>query len=127
MQSRCPIERVVKKLKARIAAFSPETGRISAWRKALHLEQQEPPSMTRRWRRPRCGSSLLTSRIVEIYCDSLNPKLAAQFANTLADEYITRTWRAAGNRRQKTGEFLTRQIAGPENPAGKVRRRTAGL
>jgi succinoglycan biosynthesis transport protein ExoP len=114
MQSRPLMERVVKKMKTTDpAAFALETGRISAWRKALHLEQRKQPSLDEAVKAAVANVKFkpsLTSRIVEISCDSLNPKVAAQFANTLADEYIHQNMESRWESSQKTGEFLTRQL-----------------
>ena len=52
----------------------------------------------------------MNTRIVELYCDSIDPKLAAQFANTMAQEYITDNMESRWRATQSTGEWLTRQI-----------------
>ena len=87
--------------------------RFSAWRGALRL----PP----RPATPRidaieavAGSLKVTaargSRVIQIQCDSTDPRLAAAFLNTLAQEYIDqaieRRWQAA----QHTGAWLGRQL-----------------
>jgi len=112
MQSRALMERVVKKMGAmEQAALMVDTGRISAWRKALHLSDPKPPSIEEA-----LGSAnvsikpSISSRIVEISCDSVNPKVAAQFANTMAEEYIDQNRESRWESTQKTGEWLTRQL-----------------
>lgn len=87
--------------------------RFSAWRRALRL----PP----RPATPRieaieavAGSLKVTaargSRVIQIQCDSTDPRLAAAFLNTLAQEYvdqsIERRWQAA----QHTGAWLGHQL-----------------
>jgi len=112
MQSRALMERVVKKMNTvEQEALTVDTGRISAWRKALHLSEPKPPSVE-----DAVNSSgvkikpSISSRIVEISCDSVNPKVAAQFANTLAEEYIEQSRESRWESTQKTGEWLTRQL-----------------
>lgn len=112
MQSRSLMERVIKQMNAQDrAALNVDAGRVSAWRKVLHLSDPKPPSIE-----DALGSASvkikpsITSRIVEITCDSINPKVAAQFANTVATEYIQQNMESRWDATQKTGEFLTRQI-----------------
>jgi uncharacterized protein involved in exopolysaccharide biosynthesis len=52
----------------------------------------------------------MNARIVEIYCDSVDPKLAAEYANAMAQEYITDSMESRWRATQNTGEWLTRQI-----------------
>lgn len=48
------------------------------------------------------------SRIIEIFCDSTDPDVAAEFANTLAAEYIEQSLEERWNVYQRTGEWLSR-------------------
>jgi capsular exopolysaccharide synthesis family protein len=50
------------------------------------------------------------TRIVELTCDSTSPKLAADFTNALADEYIKQNIEVRWNMTQRTGEWLGRQL-----------------
>ena len=112
MQSRALMERVIKKMSTvEQAALTVDTGRISAWRKALHLSEPKPPSIEDAV--ASAGVKIkpsISSRIVEISCDAINPKVAAQFANTLAEEYIEQSRESRWESTQKTGEWLTRQL-----------------
>src|SRR5208283_2058204 len=112
MQSRVLMERVIKKMNTvERAALTVDTGRISAWRKALHLSEPTPPSIEDAVNS--AGVKIkpsISSRIVEIFCDSVNPKVAAEFANTMAKEYIDQSLESRWESTQKTGDFLTRQL-----------------
>jgi len=112
MQSRSVMERVIKKMNAvERAALTVDAGRVSVWRKALHLGDATPPSIE-----AAVGSASvrikpsLTSRIVEISCDAVNPKVAAQFANTLAEEYILYNLESRWESTQQTGQWLSRDL-----------------
>jgi capsular exopolysaccharide synthesis family protein len=50
------------------------------------------------------------TRIIEILVDSPDPKLAADFANTLASEFIDMNLEARWQMTQRTGEWLSRQL-----------------
>jgi capsular exopolysaccharide synthesis family protein len=50
------------------------------------------------------------SRIVEIFFDSNNPRLSADFLNTLTSESMEQSLEARWNSNQHTGEWLTRQM-----------------
>src|SRR5262249_38014329 len=52
----------------------------------------------------------MNSRIVEISCDSVNPKVAAQFANTLAEEYILQSRESRWESTKQTSDWLTNQL-----------------
>jgi polysaccharide biosynthesis transport protein len=112
MQSRALMERVVKKMSTvERAALTVDTGRIATWRKALHLGDATPPSIDEA-----VGSASvrikpsLTSRIVEISCDSVNPKVAAEFANTMATEYIDSSRQSRWESTQETSKWLTKEL-----------------
>src|SRR5207248_9655275 len=51
-----------------------------------------------------------TNRIVEVSCDSTSPKVAAQFLNTLTDEFIEQNLEARWKSTEHTGEWLTKQL-----------------
>jgi len=112
MQSRALMERVIKKMNSvEQAALTQDTGRISAWRKALHLGDPKPPSIEQAVNSATVKiKPSLSSRIVEISCDSVNPKVAAEFANTMAEEYIDQSRESRWESTQRTGEWLTRQL-----------------
>src|SRR5579884_1429360 len=93
LQSQSLLERVLDKLKLtdKPSDLAPAT-RISVWRKALNLP--EPTYEDTRSQALKYASKNLRvraagqTRILEMTVDSPDPKLAAQFANTLATEFI---------------------------------------
>jgi polysaccharide biosynthesis transport protein len=92
----------------------PLPDRLSAWRNALHIAS---PTRKQLWRNAlgtaaggvRVRASGMT-RIVDLNCDSTNPKLAADFVNTLADEYIEQNLETRWKSTEHTGEWLTNQL-----------------
>lgn len=112
MQSRILMQRVIKKMSTvDRASLILDSSRTSAWRKVLHLSEPKPPSVEDAVASASVSiKPSITSRIVEISCDSSNPKVAAEFANTVATEYIDSNMESRYEATQKTGDFLTRQI-----------------
>jgi len=115
LQSETLIERALDKLKVRNPSdLAAPTGRISVWRRALNLPEPAPLTAHRQALGMAAGSLRVRSsedtRIVEILCDSTDPKLAARFANTLVDEYIKENLESRWNMAQRTGEWLARQL-----------------
>jgi succinoglycan biosynthesis transport protein ExoP len=115
LQSASLVERVVQKLKQENRPFVvPETGRLSAWRKALGLPQPKPVSLREQALAMAAGNlkvrAQANTRLLEILCDSTDPQLAADFANALANEYIEENLEARWKSTQHTGEWLTRQM-----------------
>jgi succinoglycan biosynthesis transport protein ExoP len=112
MQSRVLMERVAKAMNSvDPAALIVGSKRLAGWRKVLHLSEPKPPSIEDAVAQASVKiKPSISSRIVEITCDSVNPNVAAQFANTVATEYIKENMESRWNATQKTGEFLTRQI-----------------
>ncbi|MFN7923984.1 MAG: polysaccharide biosynthesis tyrosine autokinase [Bryobacteraceae bacterium] len=51
-----------------------------------------------------------TSRIIEILCDSSEPKMASAFANTLAREYMDSNLEARWGSAQRTSDWLNKQL-----------------
>lgn len=92
----------------------PLPDRLSAWRKALGIS---PPTRDQLWQQAlgsaaggvRVRNSGLT-RIIEISTESTSPKLAADFVNTLADEFIEQNLQSRWESTQHTGEWLTNQL-----------------
>jgi len=54
--------------------------------------------------------SLPQTRIVELTCDSTDPRVASEFANTLVGEFIELSLESRWESTQHTGEWLTRQL-----------------
>ena len=115
IQSQTLIERVLKRLKLENRPFVlNDASRLSAWRKALGLSQ--PPPLSLRDQALAMASSNLkvraqaNTRLLEVLCDSTDPQLAADFANTLTSEFIEQNLEARWQTTQHTGEWLTRQM-----------------
>jgi succinoglycan biosynthesis transport protein ExoP len=92
----------------------PLPNRLSAWRKALGIA---PPTQAELWQQAlgnAAGSirarSSGTTRIVDVTCDSTSRKLAADFLNALASEYIEQNLETRWKSTEHTGEWLTNQL-----------------
>jgi capsular exopolysaccharide synthesis family protein len=114
LSTRTLLDRVILKLDTDPnLRIQPPVDRLAGWRQALHLPASPVPE--RRQAIEMAAASLQVkssklSRVIEIQCDSEDPKLAAAFANTVATEYIEQSietrWQAA----KHTGEWLSRQL-----------------
>jgi succinoglycan biosynthesis transport protein ExoP len=107
-------DRVVAKLDADTSLqVQPPRDRFAAWKKALHLPGKSVPDRLDAIREA-AGSVTIkpirTSRVIEIQCESEDPRLAAAYANTLAQEYIEQTVETRWQSAKHTGEWLTRQL-----------------
>jgi capsular exopolysaccharide synthesis family protein len=51
------------------------------------------------------------SRVIEIVCDSTDPRIAAGFANAVVDEFVARTLQSRWDSAQQTERWLSRQLA----------------
>ncbi|HEY1754076.1 MAG TPA: polysaccharide biosynthesis tyrosine autokinase [Bryobacteraceae bacterium] len=117
LQSDSLIDRVLAKLKGNSAADStlaPPAGRFGAWRKFLNLPNPEPASaraqsISYAERNYKVRASGLT-HIVEVTVDSMNPQIAADFANTLTSEFIDQNLESRWQTTQHTSEWLSRQL-----------------
>ena len=115
IQSETLIERVLDKLKVRnVSDLAAPAGRIPVWRRALNLPEPDPLTAHQQALGMAAGNLSVRSsedtRIVEILCDSTDPRMAARFANTLVDEYIKDNLESRWIMAQRTGEWLTRQL-----------------
>jgi capsular exopolysaccharide synthesis family protein len=122
LQSESLVKRVLAKLKTHTSGASTErrpqgvpqvrTSRIDAWRRALHLpepklpDEFDPGLATRNLTVRAAGQT----RIVELLYDSTAPRFAADFANTLAQEFIDSNMEARWKMSQHTGEWLSHQL-----------------
>ncbi len=115
LQSTSLVRRVTAKITEPATSESlPLPDRLSAWRKALGVS---PPTPHQLWQQALASAaggfhvraSGLT-RIVELTTDSTSPKLAADFVNTLADEFIEQNLEARWQSTEHTGEWLTNQL-----------------
>jgi capsular exopolysaccharide synthesis family protein len=86
----------------------------SGWRMWLH--KTEPVPLSERERQlSQLARSLkvrptVRTRVLEVTADSADPKLAADFLNTLVDEFIQQSVEARLNTTQRTSEWLRREI-----------------
>ncbi len=115
LQSESLLRRVIAKLKLEDRpALTSQPSRLATWRKILHLPPPAPvPARERAMSMAVQNVTVRASgqiRLVEILCDSSDPKLAADFANTLANEFIEQNLEVRWNSTQRTGHWLTRQI-----------------
>ena len=115
LQSESLLERVAAKVDLEKKLF-PEggSGRLSAWRRALGLREGTKAS-TRENILTLIAKNLkisttATTRLVEIRYDSTDPRLAADFVNTLTAEFIQQNLESHWKTTQQTGEWLTRQM-----------------
>lgn len=115
LQDEALVERVVEKLQLeKRPEFIYRPGRLSVWSKALGLAQPPPPTPQEQATAMAAGNLKVRSsgqtRIVEILFDSPDPRLATDFVNTLASEFIEQNLELRWQASQKTGEWLTRQL-----------------
>jgi capsular exopolysaccharide synthesis family protein len=110
LQSNFMLDRVVGRLKTRRASDSGS--QPPAWRTALGLGRagaswDELVEDTARHVKIRL---LGLTRIVEVVCDSQDPRLAGQFCQMLAQEYIAQNLETRAQTTQNTSEWLGRQL-----------------
>ena len=115
IQSETLVSRVLRKLKLdRNPATLEQPGRLSVWRRALGLSESPAPSDYEKALGMASGSLSVRivplTRIVAITCESIDPRVAASFANTLANEYIEHSIEVRWNSTQRTSDWLTRQL-----------------
>ena len=115
LQSDSLRDRVLAELKAKPGAVeNPAGGRVSAWRRALNLPEPEPH--TAREQALAMASRTLLARasgqtkIIELLVDSTDPKVASDYANRLAQDYIDQNMESRWQMTQRTGEFLAKQL-----------------
>ena len=115
LQSHSLIKSVVEDMqKAPKPAHMQPPDRLTNWKKTLQINA---PSQEQLWDaalgtaagtvRVRASG---TNRIVDITCDSTQPAVAAQFANTLTKEFIEQNLEARWESTEHTGEWLTKQL-----------------
>jgi len=115
LRSASLLERVARKLKPEEPkAATPRPANPAAWRRALGLGA--PSEVTRDEALAMAASSVTVrpagqARIVRIAAESPDAKLAADFANTLASEYMERALEVRWQATQGTTDWLTRQLA----------------
>ena len=128
LQSPSLIQRVLGKLKTRassntISAAQPavpagrsdlqfDTSRIAAWRRTFNLLA---PKAADDFDISHAASNLKVrvigeTRVIEALYNSVDPRFAADFANTLAKEFIDSNVEARWKTSERTGEWLSRQL-----------------
>jgi capsular exopolysaccharide synthesis family protein len=106
-------DRVIKKLTLEAKTVEPQKTRLDAWREALKIAPAQPPTLQNivaKAAREVLVHAQLNTRLIVISCDSTNPQMAADFLNTLTNEYreqnVENRWKAT----QFTGGWLTGQM-----------------
>ncbi|MFN7922005.1 MAG: polysaccharide biosynthesis tyrosine autokinase [Bryobacteraceae bacterium] len=106
--------RVIEKMKTQPDGPSQlPVNRWAAWRKALRLDNGKPLTRHQLVSITAGGLSVRssgTTRLVELFCDSPDPALAAEFTNTLATEFIDQNLESRWKSAQYTSQWLTRQL-----------------
>lgn len=115
LQSETLVDRVVAKLglENRPEFGGRQPGRLDHWLRKLGLRSavQAPRLEARKKALENLKvRQARTSRIVEVVFDSTDPRVAADFANALAEEYIQQNVEVRWRSTQRTGEWLTRQL-----------------
>jgi capsular exopolysaccharide synthesis family protein len=118
LQSKTLRDRVGAKLKPQYASLKvEEMTRMAAWRKFLGLESTAKPASAKDTETDFASSAknlsvraTVGTRLVQVLFDSPDPKLAADYVNTLANEFIDQNVEVRYQTSQKTGEWLNRQL-----------------
>ncbi len=113
LQSDSLLERVIAKLKKNMPSPGP-AGRVSAWHKAMNLPEPSPAAALDATLQKVAKSVAVhvtgQTSIIEVTVDSVNPQLAARFANTLANEYIEQNLESRWKTTETTSNWLARQL-----------------
>jgi polysaccharide biosynthesis transport protein len=117
IQSDGLLDRVVTQVPFRaVPGGTSAAAHPSFFRTLLHLPEAKPQSprdqaislalSTLRVR----GSGM--TRLIEVYCDATDPQFAADFCNTLANEFLQQSLEVRWNSAQRVTNWLTEQLAG---------------
>ncbi len=114
LQSRSLLERAVERLRRDTSRqYEGSKDRLAAFRKLLHMAPKPAIDRDNAIGAAAGGIKVKASentRIIEITDDSTDPQLAADFANTLVDEFIEKNLDDRWKTTQRTGEWLTKQL-----------------
>jgi capsular exopolysaccharide synthesis family protein len=115
LQSDTLLDRVAAKLKGTGEHKTlMRTDRTAFWREALNLPDSKPAdaldAALRLARKSLKLRAVGQTRVIEMLCDSADPRFAAKFANTLGNEYIDQSMEARWQMNQRTAEWLARQM-----------------
>jgi polysaccharide biosynthesis transport protein len=114
LESDALMERVIRKLDPGSQVLKRSKMATSGWRSWLHL--REPVQMTQR---EKLLKGLVHSlkvratartRVIEATAESTDPQLAADFANTLTEEFIQQSLESRFAATHRTSDWLTREI-----------------
>lgn len=115
LQSDSVLERVIAKLNLeKRLSLDKDRGRPSAWRKVLGRSRSRPDSPEEEALHLVANSLKVhtepDTRLVEIFYDSTDPQIAADFVNGLTAEFVQQNIDARSITTQQTGEWLTHQM-----------------
>lgn len=123
LQSEALMHRVLNKLNP--AAHPPAEPKMpaSGWRRWLHVKEPVQLSEPQRLLVGLAGSLKVRpsahTRVIEITADSTDAQLAAQFANTLIEEFIQQNLEDRFATTHRTSDWLTREIDGARDSLKK--------
>jgi succinoglycan biosynthesis transport protein ExoP len=117
IQSDGLLDRVVAQVPFRSAeGDTPPPSRPSLLRTILHLPQSKPLTAREQAINLALGTLRVRgsgmTRLIEVYCDATNPQFAADFCNTLANEFLQQSLEVRWNSAQRVTNWLTEQLAG---------------
>src|SRR5436309_6737340 len=114
LQSRSLVERAIERLRRDTSRqYGGSQDKSAAFRKLLHMAPKPAIDRDNAIRAAAGGIKVKASentRIIEIADDSTDPQLAADFANTLVDEFIEKNLDDRWKTTERTGEWLTKQL-----------------
>lgn len=115
LQSRTMLERAAKQLRSLPApADLQPPDRLGMWRRALNMNPPTPQDLYDQAVSSATGGvSARTSgvnRIVELTCDSTSAQIAADYCNTLTQQYIDQNLESRWQSTEYTGQWLTKQL-----------------
>ncbi len=114
LQSRSLVERAIERLRRDTSRqYGGSQDKSAAFRKLLHMAPRPAIDRDNAIRAAAGGIKVKASentRIIEIADDSTDPQLAADFANTLVDEFIEKNLDDRWKTTERTGEWLTKQL-----------------
>lgn len=114
LQSDTVLEGVIAKLDLeKKLSQQKERGGLFTWVRALRSKPASPREETLRLvNKNLTVKTEVNTRLVDVYYDSTNPTLAADFVNTLTAEFIQQNVEARWKVTQQTGDWLNNEMAG---------------
>ncbi|MBV9766940.1 MAG: polysaccharide biosynthesis tyrosine autokinase [Acidobacteriaceae bacterium] len=114
LQSESLLDRVIAKLQADQKSQVDAEAHVPAWRKLLNLPDPDAgnPGLKALKKIARSLKVRVAgqTRILELTVDSPNPRLAADFANTLTSEFIEQNLESRWKTTERTSDWLSRQL-----------------